>query len=114
MANGIQFLKEGSIFTSIGYSVMLTIITETNNSKPNAEVYCQNKMLLLDDCVRSRTVAHTCEAIEQLGFELLEHPAQTPELLSPFDSHLLGALKHVLQGHLVSLERTIMKPYVYG
>ena len=49
------------------------------------------------DNTRPRTAAQTIETINQLGWELLNHPPYSPDL-APSDYHLFGALKSYTRG----------------
>ncbi|XP_029645152.1 uncharacterized protein LOC115219150 [Octopus sinensis] len=55
------------------------------------------KLLLLHDDAHPHTAAHTVETINQLGLEVLEHPAYSPDLV-PSDYHISGSLKDGLRG----------------
>ena len=49
------------------------------------------------DNARPHTAAQTIETINQLGWELLNHPSNSP-YLAPSDYHLFGALKSYMRG----------------
>lgn len=50
--------------------------------------------------------AETVETINHLGFEVLEHPAYSPDL-APSDYHLFGPLKNALRGRRFSTEKEV-------
>ena len=59
--------------------------------------------LLLHDNARPRTVHLTINTIRQLNWEVLEHPAYSPDL-APSDFHLFGPLKNALRGRFAADE----------
>ena len=50
--------------------------------------------------------SHTVETINHLGFEVLEHPAYSPDL-TPSDYHLFGPLKNALRGRRFSTDKDV-------
>jgi histone-lysine N-methyltransferase SETMAR len=52
------------------------------------------KVLLHHDDARPHTAAATAETVQQLVFELLQHPAYSPDL-APSNYHIFGPLKEV-------------------
>jgi len=54
-------------------------------------------VVLLHDNARPHTTAHTINTLQQLNWEVLEHPAHSPDL-APSDFHLFGPLKNALRG----------------
>jgi len=54
-------------------------------------------VLLLHDNARPHTAHLTINTIRQLNWEVLEHPAYSPDL-APSDFHLFGPLKNALRG----------------
>ena len=65
-------------------------------------------MLLLHDNARPHTANKTVETINQLGFEVLEHPAYSPDL-APSNYDLFGPLKNALQDHRFSTEKEVQE-----
>ena len=63
-------------------------------------------MLLLHDNARPHTDSNTVETINHLGFEVLEHPAYSPDL-APSGYHLFGLLKNALRGRRFSTEKDV-------
>ena len=55
------------------------------------------KVLLHYDNARPHTAAATVETVQQLDFELLQHPPYSPDL-APSDYHTFGPLKEALHG----------------
>jgi len=60
-------------------------------------------VLLLHDNARPHTARLTINTIRQLNWEVLEHPAYSPDV-APSDFHRLGALKNVLRGRRFSTD----------
>jgi len=82
-----------------------------NNLKPAVCTKCRgllSKKVLLHDNARPHTASHTVETINHLGFEVLEHPAYSPDL-TPSDYHLFGPLKNALQGHRFSTDKEVQE-----
>jgi histone-lysine N-methyltransferase SETMAR len=52
---------------------------------------------LLHDNATPHTAGKTCETIEKMCWEILEHPPHSPDL-TPSDFHLFGKLKELLSG----------------
>jgi histone-lysine N-methyltransferase SETMAR len=52
--------------------------------------------------------SQTVEIINHLDFEVLEHPAYSPDL-APSDYHLFGSLKNVLRGRRFSREKEVLE-----
>ena len=61
------------------------------------EECCPKKVLLHHDNARPHTAAATVETVQQLGFELLQHPPYSPDL-APSDYHIFSPLKEALRG----------------
>ena len=55
------------------------------------------KVLLHQDNARPHTAAATVKTVQQLGFELLQHPPYSPDL-APSDYHIFSPLKEALRG----------------
>ena len=91
-----NFLEKGCTINSVRYTNMLA-----NNLKPAIRTkrrgLLSKKVLLLHDNARPHTAGWTVETINRLGFEVLEHPAYSPDL-APVDYHLFGPLKDALRG----------------
>jgi hypothetical protein len=54
-------------------------------------------ILLLHNSAHPHTVAHMLETLRKLKWEVMEHPAHSPDFV-PSDFHLLGLLKEALGG----------------
>ena len=55
---------------------------------------------------RPHTASQTVETINHLGFEMLEHPAYSPDL-APSGYHLFGPLKNALRGRRFSTDKEV-------
>ena len=63
---------------------------------------CQ-EILPQSTSARPHTASQTVETINHLGFEVLEHPAYSPDL-APSDYHLFGRLKNALRDRRFSMD----------
>jgi len=83
-----------------------------NNLKPAVRTkrrgLLSKKVLLLHDNARPHMASHTFKTINHLGFEVLEHPAYSPDLV-PSDYHLFGRLKNALRGRRFSTEKDVQE-----
>ena len=66
------------------------------------------KVLLQYDNARPHVAKATIETINKLGFEVLEHPAHSPDL-APSDYHLFAPLKDALRGCKFSSDESVQK-----
>ena len=100
-----DYLEKGRRINSARYSDLLA-----NNLKPAVRTKRQGllskKVLLLHDNARPHTASQTVETINHLGFEVLEHPAYSPDL-APSDYHLFGPLKNALRGRRFSTDKEV-------
>ncbi|KAK8406844.1 hypothetical protein O3P69_007418 [Scylla paramamosain] len=91
-----HYLETGSTVNSERYSDMLI-----NKLKPairnKRRGLLSEGVLLLHDNARPHTAVHTINTLQELHFEVLEHPAYSPDL-APSDYHLFGPLKDALRG----------------
>ena len=78
-----------------------------NNLKPAIHTkrrgLLTKKVLLMHDNARPHTAGWTVKTINRLGFEVLEHPAYSPDL-APSDYYLFGSLKNALRGRRFSTD----------
>jgi len=91
-----DYLEKGRTINSERYCQMLT-----NKLKPAIRTkrrgLLSKTVVLLHDNARPHTAAVTVQTIENLGFEVMKHPAYSPDL-APSDYHLFGPLKDGLRG----------------
>ena len=55
----------------------------------------------------TKTAAHTVDTVQTLRFEVLKHPAYSPDL-APSDFHLFGPLKEHLRGQRFADDNEVM------
>ncbi|PNF35959.1 hypothetical protein B7P43_G03521 [Cryptotermes secundus] len=84
----------------------------TNNLKPAIRTkrrgLLSKKVLLLHDSARPRMAGQTVETINHLDFEVLEHPAYSPDL-APSDYHLFGPLRNALRSRQFSTDQVVLE-----
>ena len=90
-------MEKGVTVTSVNYCNMLR-----NELRPAIRSKRRGRLtqgvLLLHDNARPHTARLTMNTIQQLNWEVLEHPAYSPDL-APSDFHLSGPLKNALRCH---------------
>ena len=100
-----DYLEKGRMINSARYSDLLA-----NNLKPAVHTKRRGlllkKVLLLYDNARPHMASQTTETINHLGFEVLDHPAYSPDL-APSDYHLFGPLKNALRGRRFSTDKEV-------
>ena len=102
----MNFLERGETVTSARYSDMLaTKLKLTIRSKRRGLL--SKGVLLLHDNVRLHMAAHTVDTLQTLRFEVLKHPAYSPDL-APSDFHLFGPLKEHLRGQRFADDNEVM------
>jgi histone-lysine N-methyltransferase SETMAR len=88
--------EHGTIVTNATYSDMLQ-----REMKPAIRSKRRGRLsegaFLLHDNAHPRTAARTLETLRKLMWEVMEHPAHSPDL-APSDFHLFGPLKVALAG----------------
>ena len=90
----VHFQAHGQTVNTANYCAMLR-----NELKPaickKRRGMLSKKVLLHHDNACPHTAVVTVETVQQLGFELLQHPPYSPDL-APSDYHIVGPLKEVL------------------
>ena len=98
-----DYLEKGRTINSERYSDLLA-----NNLKSavctKRRGLLSKKVLRLHENARPHTASQTVETINHLGFEVLEHPAYSPDF-APSDYHLFGPLKNALRGRRFSTDK---------
>jgi len=88
-------MEKGVTVTSVNYSNMIR-----NELRPAIRSKRRGRLtqgvLLLHDNARPHTTHLTINTILQLNWEVLKHPAYSPDL-APSDFHLFGPLKNALR-----------------
>ena len=102
-----DILEKGSTINSASYCDLLA-----NRLKPAIRTkrrgLLSKKVLLQHDNARPHVAKATIETINKLGFEVLEHPAYSPDL-APSDYHLFAPLKDALRGRKFSSDESVQK-----
>ena len=102
-----DFLEKGSTINNASYCDLLA-----NRLKPAIRTkrrgLLSKKVLLQHDNARPHVAKATIETINKLGFEVLEHPAYSPDL-APSDYHLFAPLKDALRGRKFSSDESVQK-----
>jgi len=82
-----HYMEKGVTVTSVNYC----------NIRSKWRGSLTQGVLLLHENARPHTAHLTINTIRQLNWEVLEHPAHSPDL-APSDFHLFGPLKNALRG----------------
>ena len=91
-----HYMEKGVTVTNVNYCNMLrNELRLTIHSKRRGRL--TQGVLLLHDNARPCMAHLTINTIWQLNWEVLEHPAYSPDL-APSDFHLYGPLKNTLSG----------------
>ena len=89
-------MEKGVTVTSVNYCNMLrNELRPAIRSKRRGSL--TQGVLLLHDNARPHTAHLTINTIPQLNWQVLEHPAYSPDQ-APSDFHLFGPLKNALRG----------------
>ncbi|MCP4996923.1 MAG: hypothetical protein GY934_24570 [Gammaproteobacteria bacterium] len=91
----IDWLPEKETINSDYYIEVLTNLKEAIKEKRRGK--WRRKILLLHDNARPHTSERTTAAIKDLGYEVLPHPAYSPDL-APSDYWLFQRMKEPLRG----------------
>jgi [histone H3]-lysine36 N-dimethyltransferase SETMAR len=68
----------------------------------------KNQVILLHDNARPHTAQKTRQKIKELGYEILPHPAYSPDI-APSDYYLFRSLQHHLKGQRFASIEAIKK-----
>ena len=100
-----HYLERGSTVTSHSYCEMLR-----DDLRPAIRTkrrgLLSRGVILLHDNARPHSAARTIEALQQMKFEVMEHPPYSPDL-APSDFHLFGPLKEELRGRHFSSDQEV-------
>lgn len=91
----IDFLEKGSTINSEYYSFLLIKVKEKLKQKRPGKL--RNGIQFLQDNAPAHTALQTLNTIQDIGFQVLEHPAYSPDL-APSDYFLFSYLKKMLKG----------------
>ena len=90
------------------YSQQLTRLSEALRKKRPFSCDGRQKVILLHDNARPHVAKTTREKIENLGWEVLPHPAYSPDL-APSDYHLFRSMQHFFQEKIYTEVESIKK-----
>jgi len=97
-----HYMEKGVTVTSVNYCNMLrNELRPAIRSKRTGRL--TQGVLLLHDNARPHTAHLTINTIRQLNWEVLDHPAYSPDL-APSDFHLFGPLKNALKSRRFSAD----------
>ena len=82
------------------YSQQLTRLDEKIREKRTGPGHGNRKVILLHDNARPHVAIETKETIIELGWEVMTHPAYSPDL-APSDYYLFRSLDHSLREKIV-------------
>ena len=91
----IDYLEKGKTMTSDRYCTLLSQLKEKIKSKRRGKL--QRGVLYHQDNAPVHKAARSMAKIQDIGFEILDHPAYSPDL-APSDFFLFGNLKKNLRG----------------
>ncbi|XP_075210563.1 histone-lysine N-methyltransferase SETMAR-like [Lycorma delicatula] len=92
----VYFTPKGQSVNSDNYCELLRLLEQKIKSKRRAKL--SKGVILLQDNARPYTAKKTVLCLKDLGFELLNQPPYSPDLV-PNDFHLFGPLKEELRGN---------------
>jgi histone-lysine N-methyltransferase SETMAR len=96
----VQFTPNGETVNSQNYCDVL--VTKLKPEiRPKRREKLLKDVILLHEKARPHTVNQTVETINELGFELMEHPPYSTDL-APSDFHMFGPMKEALRGRTFS------------
>ena len=101
-----ELLKSGETVTSQRYSDQLMKLDEKIKELRPQKGHSARKVILLHDNARPHVAKATKNVILQLGWEVLPHPAYSPDL-APSDFHLFRSLQHTLAGQRFNEEKDV-------
>jgi len=92
----MEFLQHGQTVNAVRYCETLEHLREAIRRKRPGLL--SRGVVLLHDNATPHTSAKTLEWLQKYNWEILQHPAYSPDL-APSDYHLFGPLKRELSGH---------------
>lgn len=104
-----EFLKPGNTITAEVYCQQLDKMDAALHQKQPALVN-RKVPLILQDNARPHTAKLTLQKLKQLGYEILPHPAYSPDV-SPTDYHFFRSLSNFLQGKCFTKHDEVKKTF---
>lgn len=99
-----EFLQPGETVTAERYCQQLIRVSDALDAKRPYTGKGRRSVLLLQDNARPHTAKTTVDTITDLGWEILSHPAYSPDF-APSDFHLFRSLQHHLSdSHFTSVD----------
>lgn len=90
-----ELLDPGETVTSERYSNQLIKLNDKIKELRSFSGHSERKIMLLHDNARPHIASYTKNTILELGWEVLPHPAYSPDL-APSDFHIFRSLQHTL------------------
>lgn len=91
-----ELVPDGKTINTDLYSLQLQRVQDALRSRYPALVN-RKRIILQQDNAKPHTSRRTLQKIDELDFELLPHPAYSPDL-APSDYHLFRSMAHFLRG----------------
>ena len=99
-----ELLRPGEMVTAEHYKQQLIRVSDALEEKRPHNNKGRRKVILLQDNARPQTAKQTLKTITDLGWEIILHPAYSPDFV-PSDYHLFRSLQHHLaRRHFTSFE----------
>jgi histone-lysine N-methyltransferase SETMAR len=102
----VHFTPNGETVNSQNYCDVLRMkLKPAIRSKRRRKI--RKDAILLHDNVRPHTANQTVETVNELGYELIDHPPYSPDLASS-DFHTFGPMKEDLRGRRFSSDEEVI------
>jgi histone-lysine N-methyltransferase SETMAR len=103
-----HFQKRGENVNSASYEYCEVLLKLRNKIRRKRPGQLTRGILLHHDNARPHTARETQEGIQELQWELLEHPLYSPDLV-PSDFHLFGPLKTTLVANVSLMTKRLKR-----
>lgn len=103
-----ELLDQGQTINADRYSKQLRKVQRELEVKRPFSGHGPRPVILLHDNARPHVAIHTQKVISSLGWEVLPHPAYSPDL-APTDYHLFRSLQHSLSGNTFNSKQDVQK-----